>query len=197
MSAVATKAISSKLFTGTFELRNHLVDHTTEEHANDIIASVNHTIEGYRARNPRQQAFTPHFAFGGVEGDSSKLVLYVMIGQQGQPHTNVGEVALKWKKISERAEILVMRKQAKQSQIDKMNAHFTFPDLKTALSIRNVSLKDPRNDLLAHSLEFFELMHRKYPAAITFDLELSDEGVTLVTFKDFQRYSAVQVFTQQ
>ena len=45
MSLVATKAISSKLFEGTFDLRIHLVDHTTEEIANDIIATTSPITE--------------------------------------------------------------------------------------------------------------------------------------------------------
>lgn len=196
MSVVATKAISAKLFNGTFELRNHLVDHTTEDIADSIVHAVNDTIDAYRTRNPQQKIFTPLFAFGGVEGDAAKLVLYVMIARQGQPHTNVGEVPLKWKKVGN-SEILVIRKQARQQQIERLNAHFTYPELKQALSIRNVSLSDPRNDLLVHNLEFFEMMHQKFPAAITFDMELNDEGVTIIAYKDFQRHSVITAFTQQ
>lgn len=196
MSAVATKAISAKLFNGTFELRNHLVDHTTEDIADSIVGEVNNTIDAYRARNPQQKVFAPLLAFGGVEGDSAKLVLYVMIGLQGKPHTNVGEVALKWKKVGN-SEIIVIRKQARQQQIEHLNAGFTLPELKQALSIRNVSLTDPRNDLLVHNLDFFEQLHQKFPASITFDLELNDEGITLIAYKDFKRHSVVTAFIQQ
>lgn len=193
MSAVATKAISAKLFTGTFDLRSHLVDHTSEEHANDIIAAVNEVIDGYRARNPRQQVFTPVFAFGGVEGDSTKIELFVM--KPGQPNTEVGAVSLKWKKVGN-SEQLVIRKQPRQQRIDVMNAGFTINDLKSALSIRQISLTDERNDLLAHSLSYFETMNRKYPASFTFDLELSEEGVTVVAFRDFKRHSAIMAYVQ-
>jgi hypothetical protein len=193
MSVVATKAISAKLFVGTLELHSHLVDHTSEEIAADIISEVNKVMESYQARNPREPYGAPRFAFGRVESSSEKIDLYVMA--PGTPNTQMGTVHLKWKKTSEVTEQLVIRKRVQQAAA--MNAHFTLADLKTALSIRHVSLNNPKNDLLAHSLEYFEMLHRKYPTAITFDLELNDEGLTLIAYKDFQRHSVITAFTQQ
>lgn len=193
MSAIATKAISAKLFTGTFDLRNHLVDHTTEEIADDIVRAVNELIELYRARELRKQPFTPLFAFGGVPGDATKIELYVMA--PGTPNVQAGVLALKWKKIGNH-EILVLRKQAAQLHREHMNAHFNLADLKTALSIRQVSLIDERNDLLAHTLSYYEAMNSKYPTCFSFDLEFNDEAVTIVAYKDFKRHSVVTAFTQ-
>lgn len=197
MSVVATKAISAKLFVGTFELRSHLVDHTTEEIANDIVSEVNKVIDAYQGRNPMQQIGAPRFAFGGVEGSSHKIELYVMT--QGNPNIQMGTVHLKWDKVEGcKFERLVIRKQtqARQRKVEHLNASFTLPELKTALSIRQVSLHDERNELLAHHLEYFETMHRKHPATFTFDLELNDEGITVVAFRDFQRHSAITAFAQ-
>jgi hypothetical protein len=61
MSVVATKAISAKLFVGTLELHSHLVDHTSEEIAADIISEVNKVMESYQARNPREPYSAPRF----------------------------------------------------------------------------------------------------------------------------------------
>jgi hypothetical protein len=194
MSLVATKAISAKLFVGTFDLRIHLLDHTTEEIANMIIAEVNKVHDGYRARNPREQVGTPRFAFGGVEGDNTKIDLYVMA--PGNPNIQMGVIGLKWKKVGERGEQLVIRKQARQQLMEHMNAGFTISDLKTALSIRNISLKDGRNEILAHSLDLFETLNQKHPATFTFDLELTDEGVTVVAYRDFKRHSVITAFAQ-
>jgi hypothetical protein len=191
MSAVATKAISAKLFTGTFDLRCHLVDHTTEEIADDIVRAANETCEMYRAHTLRKQAFTALFAFGGVVGDPSKIELYVMA--PGTPNVQAGVIALKWKKIGNQ-EILVLRKQPRLQHMEHMNAHFNLADLKTALSIRQVSLIDERNDLLAHSLVYFEAMNNKHPASFTFDLEFNDEAVTIVAYRDFKRHSAITAF---
>lgn len=193
MSAIATKAISAKLFSGTFDLRNELVDHTTEEIANDIIHAVNEAIEMFRVRTARLQAFTPLFAFGGVAEDSRKIELYVMA--PGTPNTQAGVIPLKWKKVGN-SEILVIRKQARQQRIEHMNANFTLGDLKTALSIRQVSLHDDRNDLLAHSLGYFETANSKYPASFTFDLEFNDEAMTVVAYRDFKRHSVITAFVQ-
>ncbi|BDD79627.1 hypothetical protein [Burkholderia phage FLC9] len=197
MSVVATKAISAKLFVGTFELRSHLVDHATEEMANDIIAEVNKVMNAYQERNPQERIVTPRFAFGGVEGSSHKIELYVMA--PGTPNTQMGTVHLKWAKVDGcKFERLVIRKttQARQAKIEHLNASFTLPELKTALSIRQISLNDERNELLAHHLDYFETMHRKHPATFTFDLELNDEGITVVAFRDFQRHSAITAFAQ-
>jgi hypothetical protein len=197
MSVVATKAISSKLFVGTFDLRCHLLDHTTEEIADSIISEANKVHNAYLDRNPELRVGAPLFAFGRVEGDSHKIDLYVMA--KGTPNTQMGTVHLKWKKLEgTNHEQLVIRKQsqARQSVIEHLNASFTLKDLKTALSIRKISLNDERNDLLAHHLEYFEMMDRKHPATFTFDLELNDEGITVVAFRDFKRHSAITAFTQ-
>lgn len=192
MSTVATKAISAKLFTGTFDLRNHLVDNTTEEIANNIIAEVNTAIESYRVRNAFR-SFTPLFAFGGVEGDPAKIDLYVMV--PGTPNIQAATINLKWKKIGN-SEILVIRKTTRTARVEHMNASFTFSELKTALSIRNVSVHDSRNELLSHHLGYYETMHRKHPTEFSFDLELNDEGVTVVAYRDFKRHSAITAFAQ-
>jgi hypothetical protein len=198
MSVVATKAISAKLFTGTFELRSHLVDHTTEEIANEIISEVNRIVDAYQGRNPMTVVGAPLFAFGGVEGNSHKIDLYVMM--KGTPNTQMGTVHLKWKKFEGTTyEQLIVRKrtQTLRSQHEHLNAHFTIDELKTALSIRKISLLDERNDMLAHHLDFYESMNRKQPATYTFDLELNDEGITVVAFRDFKRHSTLTAFAQQ
>lgn len=195
MSAVAekTKTLSDKLFNGTFELRLHLDDHTTQDNTNQIISAVNQLIELHHAAHPRTGPFSPRFAFGGVEGDAVKIELFVM--RPGQPNVECGIIPLKWKKVGN-DQILTIRKQSRQRHIEHMNAGFNLTDLRMALSIRRVYLHEEKNEALTHHLDFFEAMDKKHPAEFTFDLDFNDEGVTIVAFRNFERHSVFTAFVQ-
>lgn len=194
---VSTQKLVGTTVCGLFNLRLLLRENTTEEHADIIFKRTERAYDAYRRRS-KVGPFTPTIR---VVRDAAQLRLEVIAPYHTTP---VGRVRLKTERVGDDtiltiANERIARKAAPAVQGKHLNGGFCLNELRRQLrQDPEISPQVKRLSADARAqLETF-MDHCQLRNAIspdyTFDLDLTDEGVTLVAYVQRKRLAAISVF---
>lgn len=169
---------------GLFDLQMHLLDHTTEAHVGTIHVKANLLVDEFRFRE-KAKVFTPVFKFTKESGREVNLEIS---NPQGK---NIGVIPLRVTDVGNQQVLTLRNKRQPKPVVDfHLNLGLFKGDLLLAMSEHVSKLTEDNQIVLKAFLERFETNAREY----RFDLDRTEESLTIVVFRCDKRHSALTLF---
>lgn len=182
---------------GTFQLRQALLDHMSEEQADTAVKAVDREFAAYVEQRNGGKSFTPLFRF--LPHSQSKIIVEAL-HSHGDAASFIGRVELYR---SEGDQLLAQlpeptkakRSKKRKPRPDHVQRNLAFFELKEKLrEVDLTKIPAPARQMFKDSIEGYEDLTRRYVGMYTFDLEVTDEGVTLVVYFRTKHYASSTVF---
>lgn len=178
----ALRSVVGKSVEGTFGLQLLLQDHATESTLAEIQRAAN-TLYQQHEQQHHVRLGTPVFE---VIESRRRLALQIRVANTGD---TVGAVPLH----REGDQIIIskppVRKRAKP--LTHHQANYSLGSLRDALVAFKAALAPLALERLTSYLEYFEERRNE---AFCFDLDVTNEGLTIVAYHAFQRFSTITLF---
>lgn len=183
---------------GMFQLRVALLDHMSEDQADAVIKETDKQLTEY-VRRHNVVNFAPFFHF---LPKNDKTILLEGLHSKGGHATFIGRVELHHEvgdalifKTEEVKKVVRKARKPRSTKPRVKELGFSFTELKTRLRDLDLKKLDPMqremfHDTIATYLDF----DRTKPMEFSFDLEVDDENVTLVTYRSGRRFNTSVFF---